>query len=212
MLKKICNKSKEVISGDVKSKDEAFNLLYSRFIICGGYCAGKTSLRNLMENKLGIPKLIDDSTRKMRKGETEGSPYHFISRDKFKKNITSGIYHEWVQFNGNYYGVPKKEVFRLKPWSLDTLTKSYLSEYKNKVPKIFGIFLESPSDKIIIARAKSRGDDNEKIKSRLLKAKAEKSDSRFNLILPADLDLEKKLAIVIKHIIKPIKKQSMSNK
>ena len=169
---------------------------YSRIIISGGYCSGKTSLLKLMEKKLGIPKLIDHSTREMRKEEQDGFPYHFISRDEFEKNISLGKYYEWVEFCGNYYGVPKEEVFKQKSWSLDTLTTTWLNKYKNKVPGVYGIFLQSPSDKIILQRAKARGDHVEKI--RLLCAKAEKPEG-FNLILPANLNLEEKLNI-IKHI------------
>jgi len=177
------------------------SLLYSRFIICGGYCAGKTSLLERMEKKLGIPKLIDHSTRKMREGEREGFPYHFISRNEFENNLALGSYYEWVEFCGNYYGVPREEIFRREPWSLDTLTATYLSKYKDKVPKTFGIFLQSPSDQTILERAKTRGDNMKKIKHRLLHAKAETPEG-FDLILTADLDLEEKLELIVKHITK----------
>ena len=174
------------------------SLHYSRIIISGGYCAGKTSLLKLMEKNLGIPKLIDHSTREMRTEEQDGFPYHFISRNEFKKNISLGKYYDWVEFCGNYYGVLREEVFGQKLWSLDTLTATWLNKYKNKVPGVYGVFLQSPSYKIILKRARDRGDHVEKI--RLLCAKAEKPEG-FDLILPANLNLEEKLNIIIKHVI-----------
>ena len=59
--------------------------------------AGKSSFveRVSMEN----PRLVDVitcTTRPMRKGESQGKPYYFISEDDFKKKIEEGFFVEWA--------------------------------------------------------------------------------------------------------------------
>ena len=176
-------------------------LRYSKLIISGGYCSGKTLLIQLLKQKLGIPKLIDHTTRKMRKGEIDGFPYYFISRQEFEKNLAMKKYYDWVEFCGNYYGVLKEDVFGLKAWSLDTLATTWVDKYKNKVSGTYGIFLQSPSEQVILKRAKDRGDNIEESTQRLLCEKPENITS-FNLVLPADLNVEKKLNLIIRHITK----------
>lgn len=184
---------------DFRSSKLAQPLRYTKIIISGGYCAGKTSLIKLLEKKLGIPKLIDHSTRKMRPGEYDGFPYYFISRAQFEKNLALGKYYEWVEFCGNYYGVPKEEVFSDKIWSLDTLAVTWVSKYKAKVPGTYGIYLQSPASQVVIARARARGDSEEKIKQRLRNADNVELNS-FDLVLPADLDLEEKVKVVVRQL------------
>ncbi|MCB1135660.1 MAG: hypothetical protein KDK78_05270, partial [Chlamydiia bacterium] len=169
-------------------------LKHSRFVVSGGFCAGKTSLIRLLQDTMGIPKLIDHSTRDMRPGEREGFPYHFLTRQEFEAALDKGAYYEWVEFNGNYYGVPREIVFEGEAWALDILSAS-AKDYKGKVPGVFSIFIESPAEEVIIARARARGDSEEKIRERLVYARAESSEG-FDLVLPANSTLEQKLALV----------------
>jgi guanylate kinase len=53
------------------------------------------------------PRLVDVitfTTRSMRKGESPGSPYHFLKADDFKKKIEEGFFVEWAQVHNNFYG------------------------------------------------------------------------------------------------------------
>jgi guanylate kinase len=67
--------------------------------------AGKSSFveRITKEN----PRLVDIitfTTRNMRKGESEGNPYHFVSHTDFEKKIADGFFVEWAQVHTNFYG------------------------------------------------------------------------------------------------------------
>lgn len=169
-------------------------LRYPKVIVSGGFCTGKTSLIAMLQDKLGIPKLIDHTTRLKRKGEKEGFPYHFITRELFEENVKADRYHEWVEFNGNYYGVPKEQVFEAESWALDILSESW-KDYQGKVPGVISVFLESPQDKVLIERARIRGDTEEKIQERLASAKKE-SAAGFDVVIEASADLEEKFAIL----------------
>lgn len=50
------------------------------------------------------------TTRAMRAGETEGSPYFFLTPDAFKAKIDAGEFLEWAEYGGNFYGTLKSEV------------------------------------------------------------------------------------------------------
>lgn len=171
---------------------------FQKIIVSGSYCSGKTSLIQMLQEKQGIPKLIDHTTRPMRDHEREGFPYHFISKEKFQENANKKCYFEWIEFNQNYYGVPKKQLFDAESWALDILSSSW-KEYKGHVPGVLGVYLESPDEETLKSRARQRGDDEKKIQERLqLHRQEEKQD--FDLIIPAETTLEEKYQILCNKI------------
>lgn len=75
--------------------------------------AGKTTLaRRLLEEEPGIEISISHTTRKQRKGETEGKDYHFVDRDTFTRMRDQGEFLEWAVVFDNYYGTTRKPVER----------------------------------------------------------------------------------------------------
>lgn len=50
------------------------------------------------------------TTREIRAGESEGHPYHFISRDEFEKKIAGDFFVEWAQVHTNLYGTPHYQI------------------------------------------------------------------------------------------------------
>ncbi|MFP5519195.1 MAG: guanylate kinase [Bdellovibrionia bacterium] len=52
-------------------------------------------------------RLVDNityTTRSMRKGESEGNPYHYISLEEFEKKVDQGFFVEWARVHTNFYG------------------------------------------------------------------------------------------------------------
>ena len=85
------------------------------FVISAPSGAGKTTLINrLLESDSSIMFSISTTTRHMRKGETEGVHYHFVSENDFLKMIKNDEFVEWAEVYGNYYGTTKKEVDRIR--------------------------------------------------------------------------------------------------
>lgn len=165
-----------------------------RIIISGPFCTGKTTLIQSLQNDLNIPKLIDDSSREMRPGERQDFPYHFINRDEFLTKLDAGKYYEWVEFNGNYYGVPVDKLKETE-WIFDILS-TQISHYNGKFDGMVSVYLEKPSDQVLIERARKRGDSEEKIRERLIAIQDEDS-SQHDYLIP-NVDLDKKVEIMRK--------------
>ena len=55
------------------------------------------------------PRLVDVvtyTTRPMRRGEVEGNPYHFVTRERFQELIRQDFFVEHAQVHENFYGTP----------------------------------------------------------------------------------------------------------
>ena len=75
------------------------------FILSAPSGAGKTTLgRALREEFPHIRYSISHTTRPPRKGEIDGTDYHFISREDFEAGIRLGHWAEWARVHDHYYG------------------------------------------------------------------------------------------------------------
>lgn len=73
--------------------------------------AGKSSFVDKITKE--NPRLRDTvtyTTREMRAGESEGQPYHFVTRDRFEELITQDFFVEWAKVHGNLYGTPYYQI------------------------------------------------------------------------------------------------------
>ena len=70
-------------------------------VLTGPSGAGKdTVLSKLQERSPQMIKIVTTTSRAMREKESEGHPYHFVSRDQFEELIAEGAFFEWVEFRG----------------------------------------------------------------------------------------------------------------
>lgn len=75
--------------------------------------AGKTTLaRRLLEAEPSVEMSVSCTTRKRRKGESEGKDYHFIDRETFTAMRERGEFLEWAVVFDHYYGTPRGPVER----------------------------------------------------------------------------------------------------
>jgi guanylate kinase len=73
--------------------------------------AGKTTIaRRLVETDPGIAMSISHTTRAKRKGEEDGTDYHFVDHDSFTRMREEGAFLEWAVVFDNYYGTTRKPV------------------------------------------------------------------------------------------------------
>ena len=80
-------------------------------IIAAPSGAGKSSFVSRITKE--IPRLCDTvtyTTREMRAGESEGNPYHFISRSEFEQKLKDDFFVEWAVVHGNLYGTPYHQI------------------------------------------------------------------------------------------------------
>lgn len=81
--------------------------------ITGPSGSGKSTLEKMLKCK-GMISLISTTTRQPRAGEVNGQSYYFITKDDFKRQREQGLFVEEVEFNGEFYGLYKSEVDKLK--------------------------------------------------------------------------------------------------
>lgn len=75
--------------------------------IAGPSCGGKTTLKNALVE--GWPEffvsVVTTTTRPKRKGESDGSDYHFVTVEEFEAARQDGKLIEAVKIGNNWYGV-----------------------------------------------------------------------------------------------------------
>lgn len=73
------------------------------YILVGPSASGKTTVAQLLVERLGLARAVTTTTRKRRAGESLGA-YNFISKNSFSdKDMV-----ERQEYAGNYYGLSKK--------------------------------------------------------------------------------------------------------
>ena len=125
----------------------------------------------------------------MRKGEVNDVDYHFVSKETFEKMKANGEFIETVNFNGNFYGTSRKEVRLDKCMAVEfNGAKTY---HGLNDPHIV-IFYMKASEALRLRRMQSRGDDPEKIRSRIENDHAAfEMDDSINQIIDYTIDTEK---------------------
>lgn len=145
------------------------------FVISGLSGAGKDSvIDGLKKIGLDFNWVITTTTRPMRPGESEGHPYHFVSKEEFEEMIKNNELIEWTVVYDNYYGSQKKDIEKLLQADKPVILKidyQGARTIKNKFPEAKVIFIIPPSIEILEKRLRTRGQDSEEvIKRRLAEA------------------------------------------
>jgi guanylate kinase len=142
--------------------------------------AGKTTIVQYLLTK--IPKLefsVSACSRAMRKDETHGVDYYFISVDEFKKKIANDEFAEWEEvYKDNFYGTLKAEIERI--WKkghhiiFDMDVVGGLNLKKQFGDQALAIFVMPPSIQHLENRLKMRETETpESIARRMGKAEVE---------------------------------------
>lgn len=118
------------------------------FIISGPSGAGEDSIIDGLARLLPIERTVTTVTRSPRAGESDGHPYYFVSSEEFRRKIAGGEMAEYAQqYNGNFYGVTKKELERIGAsgrigvWKIDY---QGVETAKRMFPGIIAIFISAP--------------------------------------------------------------------
>lgn len=124
-----------------------------------------------------IHQAVTISTRSMRPGESQGSPYHFVSLTEFNHMAETDAFLEYAHVNGNYYGTPRDFVDKERNLGHDVLLKIDVQgglTIRSKVEDAILVFLAPPSFEELERRLRIRSTENEdQISRRLLDARFE---------------------------------------
>jgi guanylate kinase len=137
------------------------------YIVSAPSGAGKTSLVNaLLAADPGLTVSVSHTTRPVRPGETDGTDYHFVSREQFQRMLDRGDFLEHATVFGNLYGTSRS-------WVLETLRSDRdvileidwqgARQVRRRIAGAYWIFILPPSLPALQARLKGRGQDGEDV-------------------------------------------------
>jgi guanylate kinase len=156
--------------------------------------AGKTTIVQYLLKR--IPKLefsVSACSRAMRKDETHGVDYYFISVDEFKQKINAGEFVEWEEvYKDHFYGTLKAEIERI--WKkghhiiFDMDVVGGLNLKKQFGDLALAIFVMPPSIQHLEERLKLRETEtSESIARRIGKAEVElQTSTQFDRVILND--------------------------
>ena len=142
--------------------------------------AGKSSfIDRLLKDFPVLKDTITYTTRTMRTGESDGNPYYFVSRDRFKELIEEGYFVEWARVHDNLYGTPLHQIedaMKEGRVSIMDVDVKGAATFKKKYPDAVSIFILPPSieelKRRILGRDKKVPED---LEVRLINAQMEMS-------------------------------------
>jgi len=179
------------------------------FVITAPSGTGKTTIiKNILKKNMGgVGYSISHTTRKPREGETNGSHYYFVDRDKFEKMIEAHEFIEWAVVYDQLYGTSISSINQELSSGKDLLMDVDIQgskEIKRKFPESLSIFILPPSMDILKERLQKRSmDDKMNIDLRLKNAVEEIQRCRdYDFIIVND-DLKQAIkemeAIIVAH-------------
>jgi len=167
------------------------------YIVSAPSGAGKSSLISALLEKNPNSDLqvsVSHTTRDPRPGEVDGEHYHFVSVEEFKSSIEDGVFFEWAEVFGNYYGTSRKVIEQQLVKGIDVFLDIDWQggrQVKALMPEAKGIFILPPSRAELERRLIGRGTDSDDvIAGRMAKAVSEMShyDEYDYLIINDDFE------------------------
>ena len=148
------------------------------FLLSAPSGAGKTTLCKAI--LLAFPDMVYSvsyTTRTPRPGEQDGRDYFFISTEAFESGIKKGMWAEWAQVHGNYYGTRASSVEEVIKTGRDILMDIDVQgalQIRKRFPQVVTFFIMPPSMTILKQRLIQRGGENEEsLALRLVNAEKE---------------------------------------
>ncbi len=138
------------MSNKMNSDNSSIKKMPTRMIIIVAPSgAGKSSFVDRITAEFKILRdTVTYTTRQMRAGEVEGSPYHFVSADKFKELIGQNFFVEWAHVHQNMYGTPYyqiDEAFKKNEVVIMDVDVQGADTFRSKYPDAKTIFILPPS-------------------------------------------------------------------
>lgn len=130
------------------------------FVLSAPSGTGKDTIINALKQQgMDFYQVSSVTTRTPRPGESEGNPYHFISKEAFERMIANNELLEYANVHGNWYGQPRQPIRDNLLAGHDVLLKIDVqgaATIRSKVPEAIFIFLVPESLDELALRLHSR--------------------------------------------------------
>ncbi|MGP1580060.1 MAG: guanylate kinase [Wolinella sp.] len=145
-------------------------------VLSGPSGSGKSSLCKSLFREIPCAYFsVSTTTRAPRADEVEGVHYHFVSKSQFLEGVEQGLFLEWAEVHGNYYGTSKLTVEsalqsgKLVVFDIDIQGHRNIKESYPILTT--SIFITTPTQQDLRERLIARGsDDEETIDRRVIHA------------------------------------------
>lgn len=111
--------------------------------------AGKSSfVEKICQEDERLVDTVTYTTRAMRKGESEGYPYHFVTKEEFEIKINDEFFIEWAVVHDNLYGTPMyqiEEAWKHNKCVIMDVDVQGAKTFKDKFPLAKTVFILPPS-------------------------------------------------------------------
>ena len=167
------------------------------FIISAPSGSGKSTLVSEVRKQLtGIEFSVSWTTRPPRGSEQHGREYNFATREQFEQMIEAGVFLEYAQVFGSYYGTARQAVEDARAVGHDLLLDIDVqgaAQVRARMPEAVSIFVLPPNPKVLRTRLRNRSRaegvvNEEEVYRRLSEASKEIENYReYGYILVNDL-------------------------
>ena len=179
------------------------------FVLSGPSGVGKDAVLSRMRKLCAgrVHFTVTATTRAIRRGETDGVDYIFLTKDSFKNMIAEDGLLEWAEVHGNLYGVPRKQVTDALEDGLDVIMKIDVqgaATVRRLAPEAILIFLAPPDLKTLEKRLRLRNTETKQdFQLRLETANSEMFEAdRFDHVVVNHDDAQDQTAAEIDRIMR----------
>ncbi len=167
------------------------------FIISAPSGSGKSTLVSELRKQVSnVDFSISWTTRPPRGSEEHGREYFFTSREEFQRMIAEGMFLEYAEVFGNYYGTARQSLEDARRLGHDMLLDIDVqgaAQVRSAMPEAASIFVLPPNPKVLRTRLRNRSRaegvvDEEEVFRRLSEARKEIENYRdYSYILINDI-------------------------
>ena len=134
------------------------------FVITGPSGVGQGTLINELRSRIdGLELSVSATTRPPRKGELDGTEYHFLDASEFERLADEGSFLEHAEYSGHRYGTLRSEVEGKlaagNPVVLEIEVQG-ARQVRAAMPEAVQVFIAPPNPEALEVRLQGRGTDD----------------------------------------------------
>jgi guanylate kinase len=131
-------------------------------VIVGPAGVGKSTISNLLRQRLDVAYVVSATTRQKRPGDEIGKPYEHVTEAEFFRRLDGDEFLEYAQVHGHYYGTPKHPALDYLYDGKDVLFEIDVQgalQIRYQYPDALLIFILPPDGPTLMRRLRDRGRD-----------------------------------------------------